>query len=278
MTSSLLAAGNAVQIDWGLLFERIFNGDRVFWGSLWVTVYISVLAELLGIILGIITLASLRSHYFLVRRSAWFYQWIMRGTPPIVQIFFIYYGVNLLFGFNVFPDEVSFLGVTVSGAVIAGIVALGLNEGAFMSEIIRGGVDSIDSGQRESALAVGMTSRQAMRRIVAPQAVRVIIPTIGNQYNYMIKATSLLSFIGVYEMFQDAQAGYAATFQPVEYFIGVAFWYLVLTTLWGIVQSRIEKKLGEPEPEFQGKRTIWKPWKSKVDAAPPSRDLIETPV
>ncbi len=264
MIEVLAASGSATRMDWGLLVDRIFNNNPTFWGSLWVTVYISVLAEMLGIILGMITLGSRRSRFIVVRALSWFYQWIMRGTPPIVQIFFIYYGVNLLFGFNVFPTHATFVWVTVSGAVIAGIVALGLNEGAFMSEIIRGGIDSIDPGQLESALAVGMTRRQAMRRIVAPQAARVIIPTVGNQFNYMLKATSLLSFIGVYEMFQDAQVGYAATFRPVEYFMGVAFWYLVLTSLWAILQAKIEKKLGASEFEVTGKRSLWKLWNSNT--------------
>jgi polar amino acid transport system permease protein len=126
-----------------------------------------------------------------------------------------------------------------------------------MSEIIRGGLESVDSGQLEAALAVGMTRRQAMRRIVAPQAARVITPTVGNQYNYMIKATSLLSFIGVYELFEDAEVGYSATFRPVEYFIGVAFWYLVLTTVWGLIQVQIERKLGASELASTSERRSW---------------------
>lgn len=234
-------------IDWNLLFHRIFNGSPVFWQALGATVYLSVCSELLGIILGIIAVSAARSRFRVLKAVAWLYRLVMRGTPPIVQIFFIYYGANLLLGFDLFPTKLVVGPVTVSGAVLAGIAALGLNEGAYMSEIIRGGLDSVDVGQLEAGLAVGMSKRQAMRRIIAPQAARVIIPTVGNQYNYMIKATSLLSFIGVYEMFQDAEVGYSATFRPVEYFIAVAFWYLVLTSAWGLVQSRIERKLGAAE-------------------------------
>lgn len=264
---SAVAAASASQVDWHLLFERIFNSSPVFWRALATTVYISVCAELLGIILGIITMGLSRSRISPLRWLAWVYRLVMRGTPPIVQIFFIYYGANLLLGFDLFPTNLTVGSVTVSGAVIAGIVALGLNEGAFMSEIIRGGVDSVEAGQLEAALSVGMTRRQAMRKIIAPQAARVIIPTIGNQYNYMLKATSLLSFIGVYEMFQDAQVGYSATFRPVEYFIGVAIWYLVLTSVWGLIQSRIEKKLGASEFETIGDRRLWKPWKLNAKPA-----------
>lgn len=265
MSADLAAASaSASQIDWNLLFHRIFNGSPVFWRALWATVYISVLAEILGIILGMITVGVSRSRVPPLRWLAWTYRLIMRGTPPIVQIFFIYYGANLLLGFDLFPTSLAIGSVTFSGAVIAGIVALGLNEGAYMSEIIRGGVDSVDVGQREAAIAVGMTGRQAMRRIIAPQAARVIIPTVGNQYNYMLKATSLLSFIGVYELFQDAEVGYSATFRPVEYFIGVAFWYLVLTSLWGLIQARIESKLGASEFDSRGERRLWMPWKSNA--------------
>lgn len=264
MSAHLAATTSATQIDWGLLFHRIFTSSPVFWRALWTTVYISVCAEVLGIVLGIITMGASRSRVPPFRWLSWIYRLIIRGTPPIVQIFFIYYGANLLLGFDLFPTNLTVGSVTLSGAVLAGIVALGLNEGAFMSEIIRGGVDSVEAGQLESALAVGMTRRQAMRRIIAPQAARVIIPTVGNQYNYMLKATSLLSFIGVYEMFQDAQVGYSASFRPVEYFIGVAIWYLVLTSVWGLIQAQIEKKLGASDSDLIGERRLWQLWKSSV--------------
>ena len=99
----------------------------------------------------------------------------------------------------------------------------------------------------EAALSVGMTRPLAMRRIVLPQAARVIVPPLGNEFNGMIKNTSLLAFIGVYEMFFDAEVHYSTTFQPVEYFLAVAFWYLVLTTIWSIVQARIERRLNPAE-------------------------------
>lgn len=244
-------------IDWPVLRQRIFNDHATFWRALGTTVYISIIAELLGIVLGILTVAAVRSRIPPLRMLAWAYRLVMRGTPPIVQIFFIYYGANLLIGFNLFPDKLVIGPVVIPGAVVAGIAALALNEGAYMSEIIRGGLDSIGAGQLESALAIGMTRRQAMRRIIAPQAARNIIPTVGNQYNYMIKATSLLSFIGVVELFENAEVGYSATFKPVPYFIGVAFWYLVLTTIWGLVQVQIERKLGASELDTDtGTRTF----------------------
>ncbi|MGH8963623.1 MAG: amino acid ABC transporter permease [Jatrophihabitantaceae bacterium] len=270
-----LAATSATQIDWRLLRDRVFNGDSVFWRSLWTTVYIAVSAEVLGILIGIVTLATLRSRIAPLRWLAWVYRLVMRGTPPIVQIFFVYYGANLVLGFDLFPSQLTIGSWVFSGAVLAGITALALNEGAFMSEIIRAGVDSVDPGQLESAMAVGMTRRQAMRRIIAPQAARVVTPAVGNQFNYMLKATSLLSFIGVYEMFQDAQVGYAASFRPVEYFIGVAVWYLVLTSLWGLIQARIEKKLGASDADITGGRRLWRSRKWNVGSAESASRKLE---
>ena len=133
---------------------------------------------------------------------------------------------------------------SLDGVIVAGTVALAINEGAYMSEIIRAGITSIDRGQMEAAKSVGMRYGLAMRRIVLPQAARVIVPPLGNEFNGMIKNTSLLAFIGVYELFLDAEQGYSVTFKPVEYFIAVAFWYLVLTTIWTLIQVQIERKLG----------------------------------
>ena len=116
-----------------------------------------------------------------------------------------------------------------------------------MREIIRAGIDSVDKGQLEAARSLGMTNRLAMRRVVLPQAARVIVPPLGNEFNAMMKTTSLLAFIGVYELFQDADVHYSKTFQPVEYFLAVAFWYLVLTGVWTIIQAQIERKLTASE-------------------------------
>jgi len=177
------------------------------------------------------------------------YVLLVRGTPLIVQIFFIYYGANLLLGFDLFPRTVSFGLFGMDGAIAAGIITLAINEGAYMSEIIRAGIASIDRGQMEAAKSVGMPHGLGMRRIVLPQAARIIVPPLGNEFNGMIKNTSLLAFIGVYELFLDAEQGYSVTFKPVEYFLAVAFWYLVLTTIWSLVQVQIERKLGASDRE-----------------------------
>jgi polar amino acid transport system permease protein len=116
-----------------------------------------------------------------------------------------------------------------------------------MREIIRAGIDAVDRGQMEAARSLGMTPRLAMRRIVLPQAARVIVPPLGNEFNNMLKTTSLVFTIGVYEMFADAEIHYSQTFKPVEYFAAVAFWYLVLTGIWSVIQAYIERRLSASE-------------------------------
>jgi polar amino acid transport system permease protein len=237
----------AINVEWSIIAERIFNPDAEFWRALLTTVCIAVVAQLLGIVLGLISALAGLSRLLPVRALSAAYVLVIRGTPLIVQIFFVFFGANLFFGFSLFPRAVAIAGLTLSGAILAGTVALAINEGAYMSEIIRAGIQSVDPGQMEAALSVGMTRPLAMRRIVLPQAARVIVPPLGNEFNGMIKNTSLLAFIGVYEMFFDAEVHYSTTFKPVEYFLAVAFWYLVLTTIWSIIQALIERRLDPAE-------------------------------
>ena len=236
-------------IDWHVLWARLFHPNSVFAQALIRTVYIAVISQILGVLLGLASALFQLARWRILRVISYFYVLIFRGTPLIVQIFFVYYGANLFLGFDLFPRTVG-LGVgSVNGAIVAGIAALSLNEGAYMSEIIRAGIASVDRGQTEAAKSVGMTNGLAMRRIVLPQAARVIVPPLGNEFNGMIKNTSLLAFIGVYEIFLDAEEGYSVMFKPAEYLAAVAVWYLLLTTVWTLIQVQIERKLGASERE-----------------------------
>ena len=241
--------GLVAAIDWNLIKTRIVDPNRVFAQALERTILIAVLAQFFGVLLGLASALFQMARWRILRIISYFYVLVVRGTPLIVQIFFMYYGANLLLGFNLFPRAVNLGLVSIDGVVVAGTVALAVNEGAYMSEIIRAGIAAIDRGQMEAAKSVGMTYGLAMRRIVLPQAARVIVPPLGNEFNGMIKNTSLLAFIGVYEIFLDAEQGYSVTFKPVEYFIAVAFWYLVLTTIWGLIQVQIERRLGASDRE-----------------------------
>jgi polar amino acid transport system permease protein len=233
--------------EWHILWQRLFHPDHAFVLALWRTVYIAVVAQVVGVALGLVAALMRLSRFWPARLVSNAYTLVFRGTPVIVQIFFVYYGVNLLFGITVIPNSLDLLLVTIPGAAFAGIVALGINEGAYMREIIRAGIDAVDRGQMEAARSLGMTYRLGMRRIVLPQAARVIVPPLGNEFNNMLKTTSLLAFIGVTELFQDAEIHYSQTFQPVEYFTAVAIWYLALTVIWGLIQSRIERRLAASE-------------------------------
>jgi polar amino acid transport system permease protein len=230
-------------VDWHIVWERLFHPDGVFARALWTTVYIAVAAQVMGVVLGLIAALLRTSKIWPLRALSGLYVLIFRGTPLLVQIFFVYFGANLLLGFALIPNSLNFGAFRLDGAVVAGILALGLNEGAYMREIIRAGIDAIDRGQTEAARSLGMTYQLAMRRIILPQAARVIVPPLGNEFNAMLKNTSLVFSIGVYEMFSDAEIRYSTTFKPVEFFGAVAVWYLVLPGVWSVIQAQIERKL-----------------------------------
>jgi polar amino acid transport system permease protein len=240
--------------DWSVLWDRLFHVDSAFGRALFATVYISVLAQLLGIVLGLLAALMRMSKNRVLKVLSGLYVWFFRGTPVIVQIFFVYLGVNILFGVTLIPNSVNVGLFTLGGAAFAGILALGVNEGAYMREIIRAGIDAIDKGQLEAARSLGMTHGLAMRRIVLPQAARVIVPPLGNEFNNMLKTSSLVFFIGVQELFGNADIFYSQTFKPVEAFFAVALWYLVLTTIWTWIQSRIERRLAVSERDLDEMR------------------------
>jgi polar amino acid transport system permease protein len=234
----------AASIDTHLIVTRIFSPGGTFLRALGTTCYVAVIAMALGVLFGLLSALAHISRLRVLRLLSKAYVLIVRGTPLIVQIFFVYFGLQTLLGIDLFPREINLGVFEMPGAVVAGIFALAFNEGAYMSEIIRAGISSVDPGQMEAAQMVGMRRSMAMRRIVLPQAARIVVPPFGNEFNGMIKNTSLLAFIGVYEMFFDAQLHYSETFKPLEYFTAVAVWYLLLTTLWSIAQHAIERRLG----------------------------------
>ena len=184
------------------------------------------------------------SRHRLLQVPARIFIWGMRGTPLLVQIVFIYTGLAAA---NIFRFEDINLGfVMLPGNIQAGILALTLNEAAYMAEIIRAGISSVDVGQTEASKSLGMTYALYMRRIILPQAARVVVPPLGNEFNGMLKNTTLLSVIGVPELLLATQMVTSATFRVFELYLVVACYYLTLTTLWGLVQQRLELRFGEP--------------------------------
>ncbi len=233
-----------------------FTWRDVLISAIVTTVLMAILAQVIGVLLGLIAALAGRSKNGPVKILSGLYVWCFRGTPVLVQIYLLYFGIPYLLGLDPFPKQYGSLPELIGGGFVAVTLALGVNEGAYMSEIIRAGILSVDSGQAEAAKSLGMTPRKTMQRIVLPQALRVIIPPLGNEFNNMIKTTSLASVAAVGELVLLAQNRYGATFQPFEPLLGICVYYLAMTTIWGFIQSRIERRLGvgegrgEPEPGF----------------------------
>lgn len=177
---------------------------------------------------GLAAALAQRSKYKPVRMAAGFYIWFVRGTPTLIQVFIIYFGLPQ-FGIRLSPFA-------------AGVIALGINSGAYVAEIVRGGLTAIPRGQTESALALGFSPAETMRTIILPQVFRIILPSITNEAISTLKNTSLLSTITVVELTLYAQTLIASTFRPFEFYIAVAIIYLALTTILTTLASWLERR------------------------------------
>jgi len=236
----------AYPYNWNILWDSIFGLNQRIMAGLFLTVVISIVSQVIGVILGVFAAIGRLSRHRTVRSIAGVYIWIFRGTPLLVQLAFVFYGLGVA-GIYKWPDFVAGP-LTVTGAIQAGIFTLGINEGAYMAEIVRAGIISIDPGQMEAAKSLGMTYGKAMRRIVLPQAARVIVPPLGNEFNNMLKTTSLLVIIAVPELFvtfEQLNGSGPTSFHPIELFLAAAIWYLLLTTIWGLIQGAIERRLAK---------------------------------
>jgi polar amino acid transport system permease protein len=232
-----------MQFDWDFFAHHLFEPSSVFLNGLWLTLSISVISQSVGTAVGIAGALGTQSRFRGIRSVVAFYTWLMRGTPLLVQIVFIYTGLAAA---NIFRFQDIDLGfVVIPGNIQAGIVALSLNEGAYMTEIVRAGILSVDHGQTEAAKSLGMTYFKLMRRIILPQAARVIIPPLGNEFNAMLKNSTLLSVIGVPELLLATNMQISATFRSFELLSVVAIYYLALTTLWGFAQRAIDRRFGD---------------------------------
>ena len=226
---------------WNYFADSIIHPDRLIINGLILTVTISIVSQLIGVILGVFAAMGKMARIRPIRYVANFYIWVFRGTPLVVQLVFFYFGLGVT-KIYAWPDLT--LGpLNIEGAIQAGVFALGVNEGAYMAEIVRAGILSIDPGQSEAARALGMTYGQTMRRIILPQAARVIVPPLGNEFNNMLKTTSLLFVLSVQELYTVFNIKQNQDFAPFEYFLAAAVWFLLLTTIWGVIQSWIERRL-----------------------------------
>jgi polar amino acid transport system permease protein len=225
-------------IDWAMV-QGYLTVDAIISG-LGVTIALTVASMVAGVLLGALFAVMRMSDNPVLRVLSWLYAWFFRGTPVLVQIIF-WFNLALLF------PTIGAFGWTVDTNTlitpfIAAVLALGLNEGAYMSEIVRAGIVSIDRGQSEAAQALGLTRGQTMRRIIIPQAMRVIIPPTGNEAISMLKLTSLVSVIAAQDLLTRAQQIYSKNFLVIELLIVVSIWYLLLTTIASIGQHYLERR------------------------------------
>ena len=182
----------------------------------------------------------------LLSGSAWLYIWFFRGTPVLVQLTFWYVGISYLYPHLTFgiPFGPAFATVNANVLItsfVAGALGLSLNEGAYMAEIVRAGIISVDEGQAEAAQTIGMTKLQTMRRIVLPQAMRVIIPPTGNETISMLKTTALVIVIAGSDLFAASQDISNANYQVVPLLVVASLWYLFFTSVLTIGQFYIER-------------------------------------
>ena len=246
----LAAVGNSVatnsRFEWGVVGHFFFS-SRILDGLV-LTLELTAVAMVIGIAFGAVLAVMRLSPNPLVSGSSWVYVWFFRGTPLLVQILFwyaiaaLYPRVNLGIPFG--PAFIHANANELITPVTAAILALGLNEAAYMAEIVRAGILSVDEGQTEAAQALGFTRLQTMRRIVLPQAMRVILPPTGNETISMLKNTALVSVISVTELLFAAQQIYDVNYKTIPLLLVASIWYLIVTTVLSIGQFYIERHYG----------------------------------
>ncbi|HWG07675.1 MAG TPA: amino acid ABC transporter permease [Solirubrobacteraceae bacterium] len=234
------------RFEWSVVGNYLFDA-RILEG-LRVTIELTVIAMAIGIALGIVLAIMRLSPNPLVSGASWLYIWFFRGTPVLVQLLF-WYNIAALYpkvalGIPFGPAFVHIDANTAITPFTAAILGLGLNEGAYMAEIVRAGIISVPEGQSDAAQSLGMTRLQTMRRIVLPQAMRVIIPPTGNETISMLKTSSLASVIVVGELLFAVQNIYSVNFKTIQLLIVASIWYLVCTSVLYIGQYYLERYYG----------------------------------
>ena len=233
--------------QWSVVGQYLFD-SRILHGVL-ATIWLTFLAMVIGILLGVALAIMRQSPNPLVSGASWLYIWFFRGTPLLVQLIFWY---NIASLFPVISLGVPFGGPaiihgnanTIITTFAAALLGLGLNEGAYMAEIVRAGFLSVPEGQNEAAQSLGLSRLQTMRLVVLPQAMRVIVPPTGNETISMLKNTSLASVITYVELTYTAQEIYSANFKTIPLLIVISIWYLVMTSVLYVGQYFIERRYG----------------------------------
>lgn len=236
-----------------------YFGAEPILDGLKITIVLTVIAMPIGIILGTVLALSRSSENRIVSSAALGFIWFFRGTPLLVQLIF-WYNISALYpqlsvGVPFGPTFFSGNANDLITPFFAALLGLSLNEGAYMAEIVRAGISSVEVQQSEAARALGMTEGRITRRIVLPQALRVIVPPTGNQVISMLKATSLVSVLALGDLLYSAQAIYSRTFETVPLLIVASLWYLIVVTLLSSGQYFIEQRLNNKPQTFLRKFT-----------------------
>lgn len=197
------------------------------------TIKLTFLAITLGTLIGLLVALAKISSFKILRWFGGIYTWVIRGIPLLLQLMFLYYGLP-------------FLGITLNEFTVA-VIGMSVCGGAYIAEIIRAGIQSIDKGQMEAALSLGMTYTQAMRRIILPQAYKRLLPPMGNEFITLMKDSSLVSVICMTELLRAANLLQNATFRPIEIYVTAGILYLMMTTFFTMVVSCLEKRLAVSE-------------------------------
>jgi polar amino acid transport system permease protein len=227
------------QIDWAVT-ARFFTAPQILHGVL-MTIVMTVCAKSLAVVIGVMAAVMLMSENIVLRGVAIFYVWLFRGMPILLQLL-IWFNLALVFPAIGLPGVFSVRTVDVITPFIATLLGLGLNQGAYTAEVIRAGIVSVDRGQVEAGKAIGMTHFVLLRRIVFPQAMRVIIPPLGNETISMVKLTSVASVIQFAEVLRNAENIYFANARVIELLFVAAGWYLIIVTVLSIGQHFLEKR------------------------------------
>ena len=255
------------EIDWPVVKEFFFAPVLV--KGLGNTLLITVLAILMGLVLGVVFAVMRLSKNPVTNTVASAYIWLFRGTPVYLQLL-IWFNLALVFptvNLGFYHGRM----VDVMTPFLAALLGLGMNEGAYMTEIVRGGILSVERGQLEAASTLGMTRLMAMRRIVLPQAMRVIIPPIGNEFIGLLKTSSMASTIAFSELLQRAQLIYFVNGKVIELLIVAAGWYMIIVTLFTVIQVYVERRFARGqshEPPLTFFQKLWRNMAARRSPAP----------
>jgi His/Glu/Gln/Arg/opine family amino acid ABC transporter permease subunit len=219
-------------------FALYGKGFLIAFKGIPITLQVSVVALILGVILGLVLALMRTSKIKILKVISGIYIEIVRGTPMLVQALVAAYGIPALL-------QDKGIDFKWSQLIVPAMLVCGLNSAAYMAEVIRGGIQAVEKGQIEAAASLGMTKKQIYTLIVLPQAIRIVIPSFGNEFVTMIKETSVLSFVGVIEILRRAQLWNAATYDTFPAYIGAALVYLCLTIPLSRIVGRIEVKMSK---------------------------------